>query len=169
MKAAGAFTVLLAAVSLGVYSLRERKRQRRCLRQLCAFLELLEAELGTNAKPLADVFWELGSRSEGDMLRFFRFLSEGFGYLDRISFFELWREAVCVCLPRLTAGEREELFRLGGVLGKYELSRQCAALERSAAFFREELACRQERDRGEDKLVLALPTALGLLLVILLL
>ena len=169
IQAAGAFAILLAAVSLGVCILLERKRRRRCLRQLCASLELLEAELGTNAKPLADVFRELGSWSEGDLQHFFRFLSEGFVYLDRISFFELWKEAVCVCLPRLTSGEGEEVIRLGGVLGKYELSRQCAALERCAAFLREELNRQQERCRGEDKLILALPTAVGLLLVILLL
>ena len=169
IRAAGAFTILLAATSLGVCILLERKRRSRCLRELCASLELLEAELGTNAKPLADVFRDLCSRSEGSVLHFFRFLSEGFAYLDRISFFELWKEAVGLCLPQLTSRERDELIRLGGVLGKYELSRQCAALERCTSFLREELNRQQERSRGEDKLMLALPTALGLLLVILLL
>ena len=76
---------------------------------------------------------------------------------------------MCVYLPQLTSGEREELIHLGGVLGKYELSRQCAALARSAAFFRDELNRQRERGHGEDKLILALPTALGLLLVIFLL
>ena len=169
MRAAGAFTILLAALSLGVCVLLERKRRRSCLRQLCICLDLLEAELGTNAKPLADMFRDLSSQSEGDMLHFFHFLSEGFAYLDRISFFELWKEAVCVYLPQLTSGEREELIHLGCVLGKYELSRQCAALARSAAFFRDELNRQRERGHGEDKLILALPTALGLLLVIFLL
>ena len=169
MRAVGAFTILLAALSLGVCILLERKRRRSCLRQLCTSLDLLEAELGTNAKPLADMFRDLSSQSEGDMLHFFHFLSEGFAYLDRISFFELWKEAVGLCLPQLTSRERDELIRLGGVLGKYELSRQCAALERCTSFLREELNRQQERSRGEDKLMLALPTALGLLLVILLL
>ena len=169
MRAIGATVILLAALSLGVAEFREKERHRRCLQQLCTALDLLEAELGTNAKPLADVFQELASRSKGDMLRFFRFLSDGFAYLDRISFFELWKEAVCVCLPRLTSGEREELLRLGGVLGKYELSRQCAALRQCAAFLGEELDRQRAHGRREDKLVMALPTALGLLLVILLL
>ena len=169
MRAAGAFAILLAATSLGVCSLLERKRRRKCLRQLCASLELMEAELGTNAKPLADVFRDLCSRSEGSVLHFFRFLSECIAYLDRISFLELWKEAVVVCLPELTGREREELICLGDILGKYELSRQCAALEHCAALLREELNRQQEQGRGEDKLMLALPTALGLLLVILLL
>ena len=64
MRAAGAFTILLAALSLGVCVLLERKRRRSCLRQLCICLDLLEAELGTNAKPLADMFRDLSSQIE---------------------------------------------------------------------------------------------------------
>ena len=122
LRAAGALAILLASLSLGLNELRERRRHLESLRRLCSALSLLEAELGTNGNPLADVFRELRLRSEDEARRFFSLLSEAFVLLDKMSFPEIWREAALRCFPDLTSTETAELLHLGSVLGKYELS-----------------------------------------------
>ena len=169
LRAAGALAILLASLSLGLNELRERRRHLESLRRLCSALSLLEAELGTNGNPLADVFRELRLRSEGEARRFFSLLSEAFVLLDKMSFPEIWREAALRCFPDLTSTETAELLHLGSVLGKYELSRQCAAVSRCAAFLQGECERLSERCRSESKLLFTLPVSLGVLLIILLL
>ena len=159
LRAAGALAILLASLSLGLNELRERRRHLESLRRLCS----------ANGNPLADVFRELRLRSEDEARRFFSLLSEAFVLLDKMSFPEIWREAALRCFPDLTSTETAELLHLGSVLGKYELSRQCAAVSRCAAFLQGECERLSERCRSESKLLFTLPVSLGVLLIILLL
>ena len=165
----GAITILCCSAIIGVLNVVERQRQIKCLQQICTSLAILRGELEAKCQPLPDVFRELCSRSGRETFRFFSFVSAGFALLEERSFFEIWQEGVLTCLSQLSREEKNELIPLGSVLGRYDLPHQSAAIQRAISRLQEELDRQEKVCQKEKKLYLGIPTAMGILLIIMLL
>lgn len=120
-----------------LHSCRERTRS---LHAACQMLELMQGELNTSALPLAQLLEAIAPRLNGPALRFSRLVREGMADLGRRSFAEIWTERLYVSFPDLSGQELQDLKELGGILGRYELSRQTEALSR----------CRQALKQREE-------------------
>ena len=169
MRGLGALCIAAASLGFGLTILRERRRHIRCLRALGDALCLLASELGQSRAPLTQLVRELGGRTARPACSFFQALAEGLAKLGEQSFFEIWSETAAAALPELNDTERESLLDAGRHLGRFSPDEQIRALERSAALLADALRREEAAYREGRKLCLALPTAAGALLVILLL
>lgn len=161
--------LIIAALSLGALSYLKQHRERmRLLEQLSAALDMAVGELSLRALPLPRLFELLSGRTQGAAAEFFSALCEGMDRLGDENFSTLWDEAATGKLPGLMPEEREELMRLGAVLGRYELERQLEALHACSAVLGDAL-CRTRRDYPERRrLALGMSACAGALMIILL-
>lgn len=161
--------LIIAALVLGALSyLKQRRERMRLLEQLSAALNMAAGELSLRALPLPRLFELLSGRAQGAAAEFFAALCDGMDRLGEENFSTLWDKAAREKLPELMPEEREELKRLGAVLGRYELERQLEALRACAAVFDGAL-CRARRDYPDRRrLTLGLSACAGVLLIILL-
>ena len=168
MRGIGALLIVLASAALGLGFVRSRGRRLYALREICAGLELLSAELDKWTEPLPRTLERLGTVAPECAGTFFCLLAEKMTELGERRFAELWSECVEASFPDLKKQERQELCSLGGILGRYELSRQLEGIDRC----RTRLAL--DRDRAaasfgqEQRLGLGLSLTSGVLLALVL-
>ena len=93
-------------------------------------LELMQGELNTSNLPLAQIMDAISPRLNDPALGFCLRVREGMPDLGRRSFAEIWTSCLRACFPVLSGLDLQDLEELGGVLGRYELSRQTEALSR---------------------------------------
>lgn len=169
MRGIGAAAVMLASFGIGVLSVRQRQRHLLYLRELEAALLYLTAELEEKQSPLPELIKTGCIVSSGEAKLFFHDLYERLSGLGDKCFHELWEDTVRKHYAMLAEGERRELLALGRQLGRASLQRQLAACERCTHF----LAAARESGESlyirERRMRLALPAAMGGLLLILLL
>ena len=166
MRSVGAALILLASLALGLGFAREKKRRLTALRELCAALELLAAELEARGEPLPRICERLGGCAPGGAGAFFRRVSESLPFLGERSFSALWTESLEQSYLFLKPQERQELQQLGSLLGRYELSRQLAGIRRCQALLELERDSAQAGTAQEQKLGIGLSLAAGLLLTL---
>ncbi len=169
MKLLGAALILAACLGAGaVYALAKRQRMET-LQGLWGALGLMEGELETRLSPLPELVRLAAAEAQGQAGAFLDSLSGRLDRLGEAEFAQLWREAAEEQLSALNPEEREEICRLGLVLGRYELEKQLAALGACRAILRTGLDEAVLRYPGEKRLGLGLGAAAGALLVIALL
>ncbi len=169
MRGIGAAAVMLASVGIGFLSVRQEKMHLQLLGELQDVLLILAADLAENQFPLPELIHSCCRTASGEARVFFLDLQKAFSDLGEKSFYELWEQAVELHYASLTEGERRELLALGRQLGRSTLQRQLAALERCTHFFAAARKNEEEKLLRERRMRLALPTALGGMLLILLL
>lgn len=168
MRLWGAALILTACLGAGLLRTASVRRRMETLRGLCGALELAEGELETRLTPLPELVRLLAGRSSGQTGDFFRLLDASFGFLGAEDFAALWSRAAATALTALSSADREELVRLGQVLGRFELDRQLAALEACVRALRGELEAARVRYPGDRRLSLGLGAAAGALLIVVL-
>lgn len=169
VRTAGAFLLVAAFLAAGALVVREKRARLRCLRDLCAALDLLRGELELHGAPLPQVFNAVSRYCIGAAKGLFQGLSLELALLGEEPFSALWSRAVRKNCPQLRDRELDELERLGLALGRYELSTQLVELTACRAFL---INCGEEAERvfpAERRLWLGLCVSSGAMLAILLL
>lgn len=169
MRWIGALAVMLACMGMSLSLIRALRGELLCLKSLCHALERMRAELATTLCPLPRLLEEAARVSEGEAASFFCAVSEGMESLSERSFAEIWTDAAGRCLPSLQTQERAELEQLGAALGRYELQEQLAAIDRFLLSASDTLSRRRLQFPDRRRLILALGTAAGGFLCLLML
>lgn len=145
MRMLGAVLILLSSFLFALQILREKKERIRALIELGHSLKLMRGELTLHASPLPDLLNTVARLSAGVSERLFREMAEALDRLGEESFAGLWREKVLLCCRCLPSEAREELIRLGSILGRFSLEDQLQGLERCSQVF----SCKtEELDRS---------------------
>lgn len=167
MKLVGALLILYASLSLGLRICAEQKKVLALLRELLSMLEQLQGELELRSAPLPDLFASVGKCVQGEAGAFLRGVAEHMDQLGEESFCEIWSGEVRRFLRSLPAAEREELLRLGLVLGRMDLEAELRALARCRSSLDRSLLGLRQQLPAKRRLALGLSAAAGLLTVIL--
>lgn len=168
-KIFGAALIIAALIIGALCYLKQRRERMKLLEQLSAALNSAAGELSLRALPLPMLFGCLAGRTQGAAAEFFSALCDGMDRLGDENFFAVWDRTAKEKLPGLMPDEREELGRLGAVLGRYELERQLEALHACAAAFDAALLRARQDYPNLRRLALGLSACAGFLLIILLL
>lgn len=145
MKLWGAILLICGGGALGLGLLREGWAHVGLLEQWRAALALIAQELAFRGGEVPVLLEKTAQRSRGAVERTLVAAWEGTKELDRLSFAQVWAQAVEGENAVLTADERESLMSLGAVLGRYDRQSQCRAVEEVRA----QLANRAEERRRE--------------------
>ena len=167
VKPFGALLILVGAFSMGMTLCRERQSRLRTLRELLSVLEQLQGELELRSPPLPELFAQLALSAQGETSGFLRSMAEDLDQLGERSFFELWRQRVLCCLASLPPTARDELIRLGMVLGRLDLEAELRGLSACRAVLGRELEQLRSQAPARRRLILGLSAAAGLVAVIL--
>lgn len=167
MRVLGILLVILGAVLAGEALCRERKRRQRQLRDLIQGLNLMLGELQLHASPL-DELLSLAEGPAGEAGCFFAAVGDSMERLGEESFSEIWRRAAENRLPGLNAASRDELARLGVILGRMDLEAETEAVAACRDALLSQLAAERAELPGFRRLSLGLSVCVGALLAILL-
>ncbi|MBR3473928.1 MAG: stage III sporulation protein AB [Oscillospiraceae bacterium] len=143
IKCLGAILILTSSLWLGKDVCAEKKRRAGLLRDLMECLDLLRGELELRAAPIPDLLLSLSEKNGGEIACFLRRVCSGMERIGEVSFSLIWRQAGESCLFYLQREEKEEIFRLGSVLGSLDLDAQLRALRYCCGF----LQARLEEER----------------------
>jgi len=127
-KALGFSLILAAALLFAVQRCAEEKRRSAALDSFCLMLEHMRGILENQAPPMPELLDTLSRRCDGPARAFALRLRQSMERLGRVSFRELWTEALSSCKAESDAGTLRELDALGAVLGRYDLETQCASI-----------------------------------------
>ncbi len=167
MNVLGLALTTLGCIGFALHDCACRRQRIQTLQELNAALELMEGELGTNNLPMPALCRSLSMQTAGAAARFFSQLTESLDRLGETSFAELWQEAAETCFQNLGRSELETLVRLGGSLGRYELTRQLGAIGACRISLEANLHAARRACPGEQKLTIGLSISAALLLLIL--
>lgn len=164
MKAAGAALVVIGCTLYGFIKAAGLSRQAKCLAAFLESLRFIEAELGSTAPPLPELFQRLAKTARPEVRGFYAGLCEGMEGIGDKSLFQLWRQnlfensALC-----LSAFQRTELERPGAVLGRYDYREQAGALESCLLRLEPELQAANKRAREGMRLYTGLGLTFGIM------
>lgn len=143
--------IIAAFVYSGIYIINTERERVRALRELCNALRQLYAELNARLSPLPQITDRLIKNNGKYAPAFFSEINTGLIHLGEISFCEIWENAADKTLDCIGAQEKDELKRLGNILGAYKIEEELNAvtlcrteLEKKLDFAEKELA-EQER------------------------
>ena len=167
MKWLGTLLVLASALAFGNRFCAEKKRHMHLLRDLLESLELLQGELELRSAPIPELLHSLSEKASDDAGLFLGQVCEGFSRLGEDSFARIWSEAAASSLTLLLPGERDELVRLGAVLGSLDLEAQLRSLRFSSGFLRARLEEERKTYPVKRRLTLGLCASAAALTIIL--
>lgn len=167
MKGLGALLVLLGAVLGGAGLCRERRKRQRLLRDLIQGLTLILGELQLHAAPLGEVL-SAAERAAGGAGTFFAAVRESMELLGEESFSDLWKREAEERLSALPAAARDELVRLGAILGRVDLESETEGIAACRNTLTAQLETERAQTPGFQKLTLGLCACAGALLAIIL-
>lgn len=161
--------LIFTALAFGALIYLKARRQRiELLSLLSAALDTAAGELSLRSLPLTRLFELLAKRSDGMAAEFFKALCTGMDRLSEEDFFTLWTNAAEEHLTALNTAEREEIARLGAVLGRYELPRQLEAIRGCRTAVDNALLQARQDYPTRRRLALGLSASAGALLIIIL-
>lgn len=153
----GALVLTGAFFLAGLRGSRRLKAAARFAEELCLAMELLALELGQDRPPLPELLRRLANSAPGAGGRWFAALAGAVEGCPDESFRALWERE----LAAFPAAQREVLYPLGAVLGRFSAPEQTAAV-RSAERRLERLAAQaREKSRSCGRLYIGLSAALG--------
>lgn len=163
----GALLIAGASLALGLSYVSGERRELEDLRSLLQMLREMRGELESRAAPLPQLMEKLrGSR--GVAGAFAGELCSRLGQLGEKEFGRLWEESLKAALPAPDRTEQEALRSLGRCLGRYELPRQLAELDRCIGTLEELESAFSAGLPEKKKMGLGLACSLGALLLIVL-
>lgn len=166
VKTAGLLLSSAALLLVAFKTLSIQQRQLDTLRELCAALERMAAELGEHNTPLPELMDTLGREASPILRPFFTELQSSLRQLDERSFSESWHEAVDRHLL-LTGTQKTVVYRLGGYLGRYAGEMQKDMLLSVQASLLRELKRQENAAPDRRRLTLGLTvSAISMLLIL---
>lgn len=161
MKWLGAGAVMLASFLFAAARTKEKKQEMICLREVCASLDRLHAELAAALVPMPTLIVGLTEDAKGDAASFFRQIGISLDEKRECTFREIWRESAEQHLRRLDPTDYRAVADLGEWLGRFPLDEQLAALERCTFSLRGSLKRHREHFPEEKRLSYGISLALG--------
>lgn len=169
MKALGALTIIGSCLGLSLTAIRSVKNRIRSMFWLCRAVEMIRAELSSRMSPLPELMRLAADRSEGECRAFFEKVGAFFDEPTDELFPERWEKSARSCLPSLRESERRELILLGQCIGRYEIHEQLASCDRFLASVSAAHDGELSRFSNNRRVFLALGTAAGAFLCLILL
>ena len=166
-KPAGALMIVAAFFCAGMTLVKAKKEHLHTLRELCAALLSLHAELDARCSSLSDALGALRPMS-GVCGSFFACVREELPRLGELTFSEIWSSAAARTLSCLCADERAELAALGHTLGAYSLQEQLTAIELCRKKLERRSAAAEKELSDYSRTCLGVCSALGILLAVVL-
>lgn len=166
MKVLGLLLSSAALILTAFQTMAQQKKQLDTLRELCAALEQMAAELGEHSMPLCELMDELSVETSALLRPFFASLTQSLQHLDEQSFSESWHQTVDRQLSLHTA-HKAALYRLGSYLGRYSGERQRDAVLSVRSELLWELQRREASMADKRRLTAALTAAAIVMLLIL--
>lgn len=164
----GAFLALGGSIMAGlIYSFCLSSRIAT-LRKMCEALDLMYIQLETRGEKLPRLMLFLSERCNGEVESFFSSLYKRLDRLGKEQFQYIWAETAEETLCRLGTDELTEIKHLGEMLGRTELETQLGAIQGTLVFLRSNLEMLRQEYPQKKKLGLCLCSAVGLLLIIVL-
>lgn len=129
MKIIGAGAIVCAIFLFTYIHIKGKKVEIETLEELSRGIELIKAELGTRLAPMPELLSTAGGRCRGMAGDFFKAVNNSLPLLNDSDFSKLWSAAADAYLNGISRREREQVKKLGAVLGRYELIEQLTAAE----------------------------------------
>ena len=166
MKGIGLLLSSFALILTASQTMAKQKRQLNTLRELCAALEQMAAELGEHSLSLPELMDELSGESSVLLRPFFTALTRALQHLDEHSFSESWCQAVDRYLS-LCGAAKAAVYRLGSYLGRYSSQMQSDAVLSVRSELLRELQRREASASDKRRLTAALTVgAISMLLIL---
>ena len=169
MKILGILAVVGSCIGIGLTSIGAVRQEIRTLEGLAQGIHCIRAELSSRLCPMQELLMTAERQAGPYVCAFFHSCADALTELNSKCFAELWSNACCAFLPALSENERIALEVLGATLGRYELDEQLAACDRylrSCEDAAEKLRLKLPEQR---RLSLALSTAAGVFLCLMIL
>lgn len=166
LKLTGAGLIAAACVLASAIYIAGEKARIRELKEICELLRLMQGELETRLTPLPELIHELREKTEGSAKSFLAGLERELEKLGERDFDTIWAEAAETSFTQIEEGEREEVKKLGGVLGRYSLEIQLEQLKGSMDKLTERWRLSAEKAPERSRVGTGMICALGALLLI---
>ena len=164
----GCVLLLSACVSAAFVRLKFEKNHLLSVSSIADMLELMHGELLARSAPLPELTDYLSEKTSGQAFVFLINLKAGFKRLGKEDFSVLWDGAVNNA-DYLNVYERQELSRLGKILGRCDLETQAAAIKRTEEIYRREIESTRKELPQKRKLIMGVYGCFGIILLIVLL
>lgn len=162
----GACMIMGSFLYSGINIVNTKKERICALREIIHALRQLHAELNARLSPLPEITGRL-SKTKGKYAPvFFSEISAALIHLGEISFGEIWRNAADKSLGCIGTPEKEELKRLGNMLGTYELAEQLNAILLCCTFLEEKLSCFEKKLSEQERTYIGICSVLGVLVAV---
>ncbi len=168
MKILGFLMITLSSAVCGLCYVSIKEERMKELEAFSFMLELIRGELEANLCPLPELSVKLAAKVEGKAHVFLTLLSLNFEMLGAKAFEDIWCESLNMCCSELNENEKQILSTLGKVLGKYDISFQCVALENAVNLLQRSLSDEKNRMPQLKHLTLGISASAGAMLAILL-
>ncbi len=166
LKLTGAALIAAACVLASAIYIAGEKARIRELREMCELLRLMQGELETRLTPLPELIHALTERTGGSAKRFLMTMERELEKLGERDFDEIWAEAAETSYTQIEEREREEVKKLGGVLGRYSVEIQLEQLQSCADKLTERWRLDAEKAPEKGRVGTGMICALGALLLI---
>ena len=164
----GACVIMGSFLYIGINIVNIKKEKINALREMIRALRQLHAELNAKLLPMPEIADRL-SKTKGKYAPvFFSQISDELIHLGEISFGEIWRNAADKSLDCIGNQEKDELKRLGNMLGAYELEEQLNAILLCCTFLEEKLDNYEKNLNEQGKTYIGICSALGVLVAVVL-
>ncbi len=164
----GACMIIAAFVYSGIYIINTKREKVRALRELCNALRQLHAELNTRLAPLPEITARLAKNTGKYAPVFFSDINACLIHLGEISFDEIWKNAADKTLDCIGAQEKDDIKRLGNILGTYELEEQLNAIILCCTALEKKLGCAEKELAEQERTCIGICSVLGVLVAVVL-
>lgn len=168
MKILGAIMAFSACIYAGLIRLRSLIDRETSLKALSESLMLLRNNIARTNDALPDIFSDLAQDCTGKTGLFFSELEREIGNIGENRFSHMWAAAIKRTFPGFDNEERDELSRLGFVLGQSDLETQIMAINNCEDKINLALLSLRKELPQMKKLALGLAATIGAFTVILL-
>lgn len=139
------------------------------LSSLMSALHIMICEIQTNLTPMGEIIRTLALSKDKYFALFFSEVSEQLAVQGAPYFAGCWKAAVDSRCSILTPAERDALYILGDVLGRYDAAEECAAIERCILELNTGYEALRRRYHADARLYTGIGLAAGCILAIVLL
>lgn len=162
--------IFIAGFSIGQLKAKSYSNRLFHLEELITFLKVLESEMKYRLDPLPDLLLRLGGTRDGMCASFFITAGSMLKSQNGCCLSESWQEAVETTF-RESALNKEDIriiSDMGIELGKTDLENQAGMFRRTFSLLEKQAAEAAEEKRTKGKMYKSLGTAMGILIVIIL-
>ncbi|MDR1132161.1 MAG: stage III sporulation protein AB [Oscillospiraceae bacterium] len=170
MKLPGAVLLVAACTLFGAAHASKLRLRQRCLAEILDALRFIDAELKNGSVPIPEIFAALKNVPYAVLRSFFEKLGESMSDFGERSLSEIWSGCVLSdAALSLSEGQRRELCRVGGYLGRYSETEQSEAIAVCIGRLEAEHLRSDQKARDGVRLYTGLGLTLGLMLAAVLL